>query len=156
MSVFENFKNIPRSPYGGRQGSNVIFFFFKFATKSLEKKKGPVAHPWGDRGPSPAVCHHSLCDLSLKIQKKTSPSRHSLCHLSLKIYEKNWSGCRVFTSFWNGGSALLLGHICLGKECDIWEFRDRRAEQWQLVVILFWDLGLVWAHRVPILSYSNV
>ena len=39
MSVLENFKNIPRSrPMGRRQGSNV-FFFFKFATKSLEKKK---------------------------------------------------------------------------------------------------------------------
>ena len=38
MFVLENFKNIPRLPYGGRQGSNVIFFF-KFATKSLEKKK---------------------------------------------------------------------------------------------------------------------
>ena len=63
MSVLENFKNIPRSPYGGRQGSNVIFFF-KFATKSLEKKKrgacrppnrrqAPVAHPRGDRPLSP-------------------------------------------------------------------------------------------------------
>ena len=39
MSVLENFKNIPRSPYGGRQGSNVIFSFFKFATKSPEEKK---------------------------------------------------------------------------------------------------------------------
>ena len=58
MFVLENFKNIPRSPYGGRQGWNVIFFF-KFATKSLEKKKGacrtpngrqaPVAHPSGDQ-----------------------------------------------------------------------------------------------------------
>ena len=38
MFILENFKNIPRSPYGGRQGSNVIFFF-KFAKKSLEKKK---------------------------------------------------------------------------------------------------------------------
>ena len=62
MSVLENFKNIPRSPYGGRQGSNV-FFFFKFAMKSLEKKKeggdppngrqAPVAHPRGDRPLSP-------------------------------------------------------------------------------------------------------
>ena len=52
MFVLENFKNIPRSPYGGRQGSNVIFFFFKFATKSLEeKKRGPVAPPTGDRLP---------------------------------------------------------------------------------------------------------
>ena len=56
MLVLENFKNIPRSPYGGRQGSNVIFFFFKFATKSLEKKKEGAcrpAHPRGDRGLSP-------------------------------------------------------------------------------------------------------
>ena len=45
MSVLENFKNIPRSPYGGRQGSNVIFFFFKFATKSLEKKKEGACRP---------------------------------------------------------------------------------------------------------------
>ena len=53
MSVLENFKNIPRSPYGGRQGSNV-FFFFKFTTKSLEKKnRGPVAPPTGDRPLSP-------------------------------------------------------------------------------------------------------
>ena len=35
---------------GGRQGSNVIFFFFKFATKSLEKKKeGGLSPPRGDR-----------------------------------------------------------------------------------------------------------
>ena len=64
MSVLENFKNIPRSPYGGRQGSNVIFFFFKFTTKSLERKKegacrspqgrqGPVARWGGRQGPFP-------------------------------------------------------------------------------------------------------
>ena len=61
MSILENFKNIPRSPYGGRQGSNVIFFF-KFATKSLEKKKdeglsppqratGPCRPPQGRQAP---------------------------------------------------------------------------------------------------------
>ena len=51
MSVLKNFKNIPRSLYGRRQGSNVIFFFFKFATKSLEKKKEGACHPLGgDRG----------------------------------------------------------------------------------------------------------
>ena len=54
MSVLENFKNIPRSPYGGRQGSNVIFFFFKFATKSLEEKKEGACRPLGGRqGPFP-------------------------------------------------------------------------------------------------------
>jgi len=64
MSVLENFKNIPRSPYGGATGLKCNFFFFKFATKSLEEKKegacrppngrqGPVAHPRGDRPVGP-------------------------------------------------------------------------------------------------------
>ena len=51
MSVLQNFKNIPRSPYGGRQALNVIFFF-KFATRSLaggaRVQGGPVAPPSGD------------------------------------------------------------------------------------------------------------
>ena len=64
MSVLENFKNIPRSPYWGATGLKCNFFFFKFATKSLEKKKeggmsppngrqAPVAHPRGDRPVGP-------------------------------------------------------------------------------------------------------
>ena len=48
MSVLKHFKNIPRSPPIGRQALSVIFFF-KFATRSLEKK-GLVAPPTGDRG----------------------------------------------------------------------------------------------------------
>ena len=40
MLVLENFKNIPRSPYGEATRLKCNFFFFKFATKSLEKKKG--------------------------------------------------------------------------------------------------------------------
>ena len=53
MSVLENFKNIPRSPYGGATGLKCNFFFFKFATKSLEKKKGGWAcrPPNGRQGP---------------------------------------------------------------------------------------------------------
>ena len=53
MSVLENFKNIPRSPYGGATGFKCIFFF-KFATKSLEKKKqapGPCRPLGGRQGP---------------------------------------------------------------------------------------------------------
>ena len=38
MSVFKYFKNIPRSPYHRATGPTCNFFF-KFATKSLEKKK---------------------------------------------------------------------------------------------------------------------
>ena len=83
MSVLKYFKNIPRSP-SHRATSPMCNFFFKFATKSLEKKKqglsppqratgpcrppqgrqDPVAHPRGDRVPI------SLCHLSLKIQEK--------------------------------------------------------------------------------------
>ena len=54
MSVLENFKNIPRSPYGGRQGSNVIFFLQICNEVPGEKKRGgPVAPPRGDRPLSP-------------------------------------------------------------------------------------------------------
>ena len=48
MSVFKYFKNIPRSPSHRATGPKCNFFFFKFATKSLEKKKGPVARWGGD------------------------------------------------------------------------------------------------------------
>ena len=64
MSVLKYFKNIPRSPAIGRQALSVIFFFFKFTTRSLEKKRacrppqgrqGPVAR-WGATGsPSPYI-----------------------------------------------------------------------------------------------------
>ena len=40
MSVLENFKNIPRSPYGGRQGSNVNFFLQICNEVPGEKKRG--------------------------------------------------------------------------------------------------------------------
>ena len=52
MSVLQYFKNTPGCPPIGRQAQSVIFFF-KFAMMSLEKKKGPVAPPTGDRGLSP-------------------------------------------------------------------------------------------------------
>ena len=53
MSIFKYFKNIPRSP-SHRATGPMCNFFFKFATKSLEKKKqalSPVGG--GDRGLSP-------------------------------------------------------------------------------------------------------
>ena len=54
MSVLRYFKNIPQSPSHRATGPKCNFFFFKFATKSLERKKrGPVAPPMGDRGLSP-------------------------------------------------------------------------------------------------------
>ena len=86
MSVLKYFKNIPRSPLIGRQALSVIFFF-KFATRSLAKKRGllppnrrqgPVAHPRGDRGLSPVGGRQGPSPY-------ISPGRHPLCHLSLKI-----------------------------------------------------------------------
>ena len=44
MSVFKYFKNIPRSP-SHRATGPMCNFFFKFATKSLEKKKGDLSPP---------------------------------------------------------------------------------------------------------------
>ena len=64
MSVLKNFKNIPRSPYEGRQGSNVFFFLQICNEVPGEKKRGgpvappngrqaPVAHPRGDHPVGP-------------------------------------------------------------------------------------------------------
>ena len=64
MSVLKNFKNIPRSPYEGRQGSNVTFSSSNLQRSLWRKKKrgpvappngrqDPVAHPRGDRALSP-------------------------------------------------------------------------------------------------------
>ena len=75
MLVLENFKNIPRSPYWGATGLKCNFFFFKFATKSLQKKKrgacrppngrqAPVAHPRGDRPLSPVGGATGSCVLA--------------------------------------------------------------------------------------------
>ena len=44
MSVLQYFKKTPGRPPIGRQAQSVIFFF-KFATRSLEKKRGAVAPP---------------------------------------------------------------------------------------------------------------
>ena len=52
MSVLKYFKNIPRSPPIGRQALSVIFFL-QIRNEVPGKKKGPVAHPTGDRGLSP-------------------------------------------------------------------------------------------------------
>ena len=64
MSVLENFKNIPRSPYGGATELKYNFFLLQICNKVSGEKKGglspppngrqdPVAHPRGDRGLSP-------------------------------------------------------------------------------------------------------
>ena len=63
MSVLENFKNIPRSPYGGGDRAQMYFFLQICNEVPGEKKEGacrppngrqaPVAHPRGDRTLSP-------------------------------------------------------------------------------------------------------
>ena len=82
MSVLKNFKNTPRSPYGGRQDLDVIFFL-QICNEVHGRKKikwGPVAPPTGDRGlsPTPGATGPPLykpwppfpCHLSLKFQEK--------------------------------------------------------------------------------------
>ena len=54
MSILKYFKNIPRSPSHRATGPKCNFFFFKFATKSLEKKKDLSPVGGGDRGLSPS------------------------------------------------------------------------------------------------------
>ena len=64
MSVLENFKNIPRSPYGGATGLKCNFFSSNSQRSPWRKKKrgacrppngrqAPVAHPRGDRPVGP-------------------------------------------------------------------------------------------------------
>ena len=54
MSFLKYFKTTPGRPMGGATGPKCNFFFFKFATKSLEKKRGGACRPpTGDRGLSP-------------------------------------------------------------------------------------------------------
>ena len=51
MSVLKYFKNTPVAPH--RATGPKCNFFFKFATRSLEKKGGAVAPPRATNGPSP-------------------------------------------------------------------------------------------------------
>ena len=55
MSVLENFKNIPRSSYGGATGLKCNFFLLQICNEVPGEKKrgGPVAPPTGDRPLSP-------------------------------------------------------------------------------------------------------
>ena len=55
MTVLENFKNIPRSPYGEATGLKCNFFSSNLQRSPWRKKKrgGPVARLGGDRPLSP-------------------------------------------------------------------------------------------------------
>ena len=52
MSVLENIKNIPRSPYEGATGLKCNFFSSNLQRSPWKKKGGPVP-PTGDRPLSP-------------------------------------------------------------------------------------------------------
>ena len=56
MFVLENFKNIPRSPYGGATGLKCNFFFQICNEVPGEKKEGGLSPPpTGDRPLSPTL-----------------------------------------------------------------------------------------------------
>ena len=78
MSASKNFKNIPRSPYGGRQSLNVIFFLQicnEVPDRGRAGVRGPVAPP-GDRpfhsyiSILPSFPPHLSPKIPPKIQKK--------------------------------------------------------------------------------------
>ena len=52
MSVLQYFKNTPGRPHRATS-PKYNFFFFKFATRSLEKKKGACRPLGGRQGPLP-------------------------------------------------------------------------------------------------------
>ena len=114
MSVLENFKNIPRSPSHRATGPKCNFFFFKFATKSLEKKKGGLSPPrwatgacrpplgrqgavarWGgDRVPSPFISpgRHTP-PFPLSFEPKNSGKKLEClpcCHIFFEMVEEHY------------------------------------------------------------------
>ena len=54
MSVLKYFKNTSGRPPIGRQALSVIFFL-QIRNEVPGQKKGPVAHPTGDRGQAPVA-----------------------------------------------------------------------------------------------------
>ena len=132
MSVLKYFKNTPRSP--PHRATGLKCNFFSSNSQWGPWKKSPVAHPWGDR-PYISPGRH-MPPFPLSFEPKNSGKREGWEE------EKRRSSAELRT-FWNGGRALLLGHVCLGKECHIWETRDRRAEQWQ-PVISYSQLDTLW------------
>ena len=84
MFILENFKNIPRSPYGGRQGSNVFFFSNLQRSPWRKKKRGPVARWGGDRVPHSLFKPWQPFPLSFKT-KNSGKKRGVMKHRSINI-----------------------------------------------------------------------
>ena len=91
MSVLNYFKNTPGRPPIGRQALTVIFFF-KFATRSLEKKgacrppngrQGPVGRWGGRQGPLPL--NHCMPQFSLSFEPKNSEKKPALAAIPFVI-----------------------------------------------------------------------
>ena len=75
MLVLENFKNIPRSPYGGRQGSNVIFFSSNLQRSPWRKKKRGACRPLGGRQGPVLTPGHPSPSFPLSFEPKNSEKK---------------------------------------------------------------------------------
>ena len=90
MSVLENFKNIPRSPYGGATVLKCNFFSSNFQRSPWGKKKRGACRPPPHGRPGQAAYirppPHSLLSFDLKKSKKIKGSGEALPNSALVIY----------------------------------------------------------------------
>ena len=116
MSVLENFKNIPRSPYEGATGPKCNFFFFKFATKSLKKKRRGLSPTPEARGCLPRPGHVStLKRKRLAIFWPTGETKKRGCHCGSM---EPVTAFRLFVllsgnDLWWGLEPVTAGSACL-------------------------------------------
>ena len=145
---------------GGATGLKCNFFSSNLQWSPWRKKRdlsppngrqGPVAPPTGDRGLSPvggttgplalaAICRHSLCHLSLKIQEKRGVRRRKTAKL-----------CRIayFLKWWKG---TAIGSRMSGQRMP--HLGNPWSPCWAVATC---DLVLAARYTmVPILSYSSV
>ena len=126
MSVLENFKNIPRSPYGGPQGSNVFFFLQICNEVPGEKKRGPVAPPTGDRPLSPTPGATGPCrPLGGRQGPVFQPSQQSLLNFIkfllnfIKFLQRPKIYCDIFAEGF-GNRVRIIMKFTEGVRCQFW------------------------------------
>ena len=122
MSVLENFKNIPRSPYGGATGLKCNFFSSNLQRSPWRKKKrgacrpppngrqAPVAHPRGDRPLSPVGGGRQ--------GPVFQPGQQSLLNF-IKFLQRPKIYCDIFAEVF-GNRVRIIMKFTEGVGCQFW------------------------------------